>query len=682
MFNRFKFASTTCLSALTTCVGIGLFATAHVHAVGTRHFVIQSAKQFEEGELSGAAVDSSGKLRPGLDLGAIEVPGVDAVWAALRTDKGLYLATGNEGKLVHVEKGKATVRASSSKMALTSVTEAFGKILVSTLPGGQILQLVGDKLEPFADLGKDTHIWALSYDSQAGALYAATGPDGKLYRIVSDGTTQVYFDSEESHLVSVLVDAGRVLVGSSGEARLYEVKGPGRASVLYDFETTEVRAIVSAPDGSLYAAVNELKGGGGASSIDKTKPGAPNSRGATSGSGQLFRFSSAGPEELFASKDEHFVSLSLDENGLPLLGTGIEGRLIRIGRDHNSAVLSDVEERQVSAAFVDKKGGYVVTSDPVVVRPIQARFGHEATWTSEVLDCGIRARFGRPSWDQRGKVSFEARSGNTKKPDNSWSAWSPALSTAAAVKVPQGRYLQLRARLESEDASIERIDVPYVTDNLRAVVTRVEAKTKASTSGSSGVSESGSPLDGKTSSKVKLSWKVDNPDEDQLRYRVEFRPKEGGTWVDALEPGAVHQGTSFDWMTNDLPEGKYVVRVTASDELSNPPARVQRHSFLSDPILVDNTAPRFFGLKLSPQLLKGRVDDGIGPIQRLEVRAAGHVEWIPFEPDDGIFDQKGESFSFDYSSLDAQPGSLLTIRAFDTAGNFDVAHLKVPTARP
>jgi len=647
-------------------------------AVGTRHFVLQSAEEFEAGELKGVAVDSLGRLSPGLALGAIEVTGVDAVWAVHPGPQGLYLATGNEGKLVLVAQGKASTVAKYPALALTSVTEAFGKLIVGVMPGAKLLEQKGDQLQPFAELPADTQVWATCYNQSEQALYAATGPEGKLYRVVADGTAQVYFDAEEPHLVSVLCRGSRVYAGSSGDARLYEVTGPGRAQVVYDFDTTEVRAIAAGDDGALFVAVNELKEGASSRSIDKTKPGEPNSREAKAGSGKLFRLSAAGPEELYSDKNDHFVSLALDKGGLPLVGTGSQGRLIRVGREHNRAIIADVEERQVSAYVATESGGFVVASDPVVVHPIEGTFGKEAMWTSDVLDCGIRARFGRPSWDATGKVSFEARSGNTKKPDNSWSEWSKPLSANAALTIPQGRFLQLRARLLSEDASVERIDVPYVTDNLRAVVTKIDTKSSASTEGSTGVSQSGSPLEGKASSKVKVNWKVDNPDEDQVRYRVEYRPKSGGTWLDALEPGAVLTDTSFEWKTDDLPEGQYVIRVSASDELSNPPTRTQKHALISDPLLVDNTAPQFHQLTAGAQLLSGTVTDGVGPIQRLEVKLAGDVAWVPFEPEDGIFDQTSERFSFDYSSLAGAPGALLTVRAYDTAGNFEVAHVRVP----
>ena len=101
----------------------------------------------------------------------------------------------------------------------------------------------------------------LAFDAQAKALYAATGPEGKVFRIDQTGKAQVYFKSEDAHLVSVAVgDDGTVYAGSNGKALLYKITGPGRATVLYDFDTDDVKAIVVAPPekgGAVYAVANK-----------------------------------------------------------------------------------------------------------------------------------------------------------------------------------------------------------------------------------------------------------------------------------------------------------------------------------------------------------------------------------------------------------------------------------------
>jgi hypothetical protein len=397
----------------------------------------------------------------------------------------------------------------------------------------------------------------------------------------------------------------------------------------------------------------------------------------------LYRFLPSGqPEEIYTSSDEHFVSLALDGEGRPLIGTGVEGRVIRVEANHNHAVIADAPERQVTSVIRSEKGGWVVTNDPVVARPIDGVGGQAAIWTSEVLDAGIRARFGKADWDVEGKVEFSTRSGDTKKPDETWSDWSKTLARGAKVTSEPGRYLQVRARLvDGEKTKVRRIDIPFVTDNLRAVVTEVTAKSTAQTRGSEGMSSSGGPMDGKASSTIKLSFSVDNPDDDALRYRIEYRLLGEKDWFDALAPGEVLTSTNWDWETADLPEGRYRVRVKASDEPSNAPSRVLSHELSSEVILVDNTAPQLSGLKVTGKTLAGTATDGIGPVRRIEIRAAGEGEWVPLDPKDGIFDESKEDFSVDVSTVAPPAGGLLTVRVFDTAGNVELAHVRVPTAR-
>lgn len=665
-------------------LGIGLFQSSIGHAVGTRHFVIETGSDFEKGELEGVAVDSTGFLRAGFDLGSIELPDAESVWASLEVNGELLLATGNEGKIVRVKAGKVSeVAAIKDALAVTSLEKAFGKILVGSIPGGKIYELAGDKLKDFTELKGAEHIWDMAFDEKSKTLYVATGPEGKLFRVTADGTAQVYYDAPQSHLMSVAARDGKVFVGSSGEARLYEVTGPGRAQVLQDFAMTEVRDIAIAENGDVFAIANELSGGPREEKINKATPMTPRRPSAQGGKGVLYRFDQKRrPEELYSSKSEHFVSLGLDGEGRPVLGTGSEGKVIRVEENHNYAILADVEERQVIALVRPEKSGWVIANDPVVVHPIEAVGGQNAVWTSDVLDAGLRAGFGRINWDVSGKVEFSTRSGNTAEPDDTWSDFSPALTKGAQVSSPAGRYLQVRARLtEGEKSRVRRIDIPFVTDNLRPVLTSVSATSGADTKGSGGIASSGGPISGKAASKIKLSWDVENPDEDELRYRVEYRRAKDEKWFDALTPGEVLTSKSWDWETEDLPEGEYFVRVEASDELSNSPGRVLKHQLMSAVILVDNTAPRISGLAVQGRKLSGSASDGIGPVRRIEMRVAGQSEWIPVDPKDGVFDQATETFEIDLSGLVPDEGALLTVRVFDTAGNFHVQHVRIPATR-
>lgn len=670
------------LGAVVSAAALASFAPP-ARAVGTRHFVLESGSDFKSGDLKGAAVDSNGTLRPGWDLGSSEVPDADNIWDAYYDDGSVYLGTGNEAKLLQLKDGKVSTVAKAEAIAVTSIVRAFGRLLVGTMPGGKILELKGDKFVSFSELDGVAHIWGLAFDEKTKVLYAVTGPHGKLFRVTADGTSQVYFDSPQDHLVSVLARGGEVYVGSSGDARLYKVTGPGRATVLYDFGVTEVRAVAQASDGSLFAIANELKAGPRSDSIKATEASAPHTGEPSGGKGQIYRFHPDGrPELLYSDDDEHFVSLALDEAGHPVVGTGSEGRVLTVDSDHRSSVIADVDERQASKILLLKGGGWVMASDPVVAHPITGIGSKNATFESKPFDAGFRARFGRIEWDGRGKFEVFSRSGNTEKPDETWSDWTQSLARGSVVSSAPARYLQLRVRLLNSEARLTRLDVPFVTDNLRPVVTQVQAKSTATTDGSSGVQKSGAPIDGKTSSEIKLSWEVSNPDEDPLRYFVEYRRLSDQRWLDALEPGQVLTSDSLEWDTSDMPEGRYQVRVTASDELANPPSRVQKHQLESDTILVDNTPPRLTGVRIAGGKLVGVVKDGIGPIRRLELRVSGQQAWVPFEPADGIFDEVEESFALDLAGIPLPEAALVTVRGFDTAGNSDVSHVKLSPARP
>jgi hypothetical protein len=101
----------------------------------------------------------------------------------------------------------------------------------------------------------------------------------------------------------------------------------------------------------------------------------------------------------------------------------------------------------------------------------------------------------------------------------------------------------------------------------------------------------------------------------------------------------------------------------------NPPDRVTRHSLESNTVLVDNTPPVFKSLSLNGRKLSGEVQDGLGPIARIEIAIAGTDDWRPIFPTDLVFDDPSEKFEADVSSI-VPPGSrLIGIRAYDQAGN-------------
>jgi hypothetical protein len=651
-------------------------------AVGTRRFVLDSLKTFEGGELEGVAITSNGEVRAGWTLGKVEIPDATNVWSSVvLPDGSVLLGTGTGGRVYQVKNGKTSIAAETGEMAVSAMVVGFGgDVFAGTFPEGNIYrlkqnQLDGSKLKPWVELKDTEDVWALAFDAKKKALYAATGPDGKLFRLTNAGSPEVHFDSEEAHLVSAAVaPGGDVLTGSNGKALLYRVTAPGRAQVVHDFEGDDVKGIAVAKDGSIFAIANKYAGsikGLRPSNSSKSMTTAPQpTKAPKPGKGQLMRFDARGVAELMLKDDgTHFVTLALDAAGVPHVGTGAEGKVYSVDANHVQRLVADTEERQIGAMVLDAKTRFVATTDPVVFHAITGVGGTDAVWTSKVLDAGMRAHFGLLEFRADGTVEIQTRSGNTEKPDDSWNAWSGPLAKAAKVSSPAARYLQIRARWGRDaNAVLRRIEVAFVTDNARALLTELTAGDKKSNTGGSKVPESGA-APGSPDSKLKLSWKVDNPDNDKLRYRLFYRPLGTKSWFTMLEPNEELTKTSHSWDTSGLPEGRYRVRVDVTDELSNPPDRVTKHSLRSRIVLVDNTAPQLTRLTLNGSRLQGTASDGVGPIARVEFALVGDKSWFPLFPSDSVFDQASETFDVDVSAQVPTGPRLIVVRAYDQAGN-------------
>jgi hypothetical protein len=252
--------------------------------------------------------------------------------------------------------------------------------------------------------------------------------------------------------------------------------------------------------------------------------------------------------------------------------------------------------------------------------------------------------------------------------------------------------LQIRALFSGEpNAAIRAVTAYYLPQNQRPVVTEVGLKartTKRATSGSSEPREvdvlpTPSPMLG-------LTWKIDNPDSDRLRYRLRYREENQTLWREMLREHEMLTATEHTWNTSAIPDGHYVIQVEASDELGNPLGLSLRSTFESEPILVDNHAPTIERLAVNGARITGRAVDTLGPIARLEYAVDGG-EWELFFPEDDLLDTREESFVLDLSSRGAG-AYLVAVRATDAAGNVGAAEIEVrvpatprtdaPAARP
>jgi hypothetical protein len=649
-------------------------------AVGTRTFTLDTLDKLSGGDLKGVSVGSDGSVRAGYLLGNTTLPDANAVFAALPlADGSTLVATGPNGKVIKVQGEQATVFCDTGALAVTSLVQAAnGAIYAGTIPDGKIFKISQGKADVFAQIPETNHIWALVLDKQRTGLFAGTGADGKIFRVEPNGTTSVYFKSEDPNVVSLaLADNGDLFAGTSGKGIVYRLTGPGRGTVFHQFkEQQEVKSLLVHKDGSLYVIANEhaelpepprrSPAAGrvqtGPSSGPRPKPG----------KGVLMRFDASGkPEKMMSHSEFHYSALAFDEKGRPVVGTGAEGRVYTVDDKHVVTLLADAEERQIGAVVVVGGKPAVIAGDPAVFHKVLSQGGADAVWTSKVQDAGLRARFGHLGWKADGTIEISTRTGNTSAPDGTWSAWSNPMTAPGAIQGGAARFIQVRARWAKDPAAVlSEVTIPFVTDNLRPLVLDVNASQKGVLNRDSKdlLPASGGETP-KHDTAVKISWKVENPDNDPLRYRLAFKKEGSNVWRDVLRDGESLTKTDYDWDTQSLSEGRYRVRVEASDELANSPAETLKHNRESDPFVIDHTAPVIATLQLAARKLRVRVTDSASPIVRVEIAIDGRSDFRPLVPADGIYDTQDESFDADVSSLVPAGSHLVTVRAYDAAGN-------------
>ncbi len=277
-------------------------------AAGTKVWEVRTTAELAEGKLDGAIVTARGEIRTGWLLEKTKVE-ADAVWCLLPDGQGgTLIGTGNKGELfrlvpavVPAEEGakppggpQALRVAETKALAITVLRPGpDGGVLVGTAPEGRIFIFKDGKLTEFAKL-EAKYVWDLAV-APDGTVYAATGglmqeeEKGKekeekeekkkagsgdaagsgLYRI-SDGKAELWFKSKEPNLIALALGDNDVVYAGSGEkGLLFRVTGKDAASVVYDFNENEVRAIIVrrlVGETGLVIACNAAKSKGGASS--------------------------------------------------------------------------------------------------------------------------------------------------------------------------------------------------------------------------------------------------------------------------------------------------------------------------------------------------------------------------------------------------------------------------------
>ncbi|MDE1169667.1 MAG: hypothetical protein PW734_00415 [Verrucomicrobium sp.] len=705
-----------------------LAASSVARAVQPEEIVYSSYPDFAAGNLRSVTLSDLGVLAaaPGLkEIASLPPLDAEQIWALLPDGAGYYAATSPKGLLFRVTPGKAEVAAKFAENNLYALARnGKGDLFVGTSPDGKIYRLSpGGKPEVYFE-PKAKYIWALAFDAQ-GNLYAATGTEGKIFKITGAGKGSVFCATDEVHVRSLaFAPDGALLAGTAETGTLYRIAPDGSAVALVSTGRQEVDRIVVLPDGVVYFSAagsprasaprdGGSKGGGNkdglppslvAGSENRPAPSGPRLPKPTFAGGQLDEGNTASqvwrldaslyPQAIW-STPETILTLDRDGEGVRV-GTASNGALYRLDARGRATQVLKLNGPSLTAAAPDKAGFSLASSNPARVyrledsRPMR----DPGVYESDVVDSHGFAQWGALRAEGTGLNAFLfTRSGNTPRPDKSWYPWVPLRDALSAS--PPARYFQFK--IEIATGTVDRVDLSYLPKNLPPKIAQVEilppgvgyaaveppqpppqarSAEQILLSAVSGPEEGGFAGNGGGNIRYQPSfargyrtavWKASDPNRDTLRYALYYRSTADSAWRELAKD---LDGTVFSWDASGWPDGRYYLKVVASDEKDNLPGKALTDELPSRLFLVDNTPPAITVSSGDSRQVSFLVSKEGSGIDNVSVSTNGS-DFKVLQPADGVVDPRRQRFSY---KLEA--GQVLFIRAEDQAGNVSSAQVK------
>jgi len=633
------------------------------------------------------------------DAGELEVHAL--AWGP---DGRLYVGTSPDGKVYAVDAaGKsATFFDPSEKYVWALAFDQAGRLLVATGADGKVYRVdKAGKAEAILT-SAETHVTALAVSS-GGSVYAGSAPGGIFYRIDPQGRVFVMHDSPYREVKALEP-------GEDGSVYAAVVDGREKDEAARSVLTLPVTTVTPQTGGAEVTVTESFGGPVGAQQAPAavTKTPDPARSGPTKGA--VLRLLASGEvDTLWTSSEETPHALTWSKDGL-WMGTGNKGHVYRLRDDRSWAMVATLPAEQVTALGRDGAAIVASTSNPGRVHALDARLAASGSFVSKVKDTETVSTWGRLRWDATvpagTRVEVQTRSGNTGSPDVTWTDWSAAYTRAAGdpVTSERARFLQVKVLLHGTATAtpvLEAVQAAYLQRNLRPQMQPVTVhpagevfQKPLSLTGEveilgldpgalpdrSAQAAAKSLLPPATSYSRKLyqkgiqtfSWKADDPNGDTLSYDVLYRPI-GEERFRILRRGLTEPVLAWD--TTTVPNGRYVVRVAASDAPSNPEALALVAGRESEAFDVDNTPP-----SVTAQLAGGRVHaqvkDDSSPVRRTEYSIDGSA-WEEIHPTDGISDTPEEAYEFAPQTTTPGP-HMVVVRAMDLLGNVAAARVEIP----
>jgi hypothetical protein len=695
-----------------------------------------------KGDARGVSITDTGVLMLAPNFTEVFITEQAFIWSSAIDGQGnVYLGTGHDGKVYRVAAGGlGSLLYDAAELDVTALAVGRdGALYAGTSPDGKVYRISAEgRSEVYFD-PPDKYIWSLAVLSDGG-LAVGTGDNGRLYRVAATGArpeTSLLISTNQTHVISLAQTVqGDLIAGTDPGGLVLRISADGKAFALFDAHLREIHALAPAGDGSIYAlALSDAASSGrpqGApapapqssesvstpstsvtiTAVDESgapiQPQASASRSRTDLSNArsaVFRIFPDGAADVVWSSPTvtAFAIAPALQPGSVLIGTADKGRIYSVTNDGRDTLLVQSSEAQISSFLVRGGQVYAASSNQGKLLRFGQQLVTEGSYESPVRDAKLTATWGRVFWRGAGNVELQTRTGNGERPDSTWSEWSNAYRNPDGNQIssPRARFIQWRARLRSVAGSanqtwMEDVSVAYLPRNVAPEVLTISSlpvgiglQSVVQMQMDPNVESSG--LDPSLFGAVaqvpprrlfqkgarSFQWQAEDRNGDTLEYAIYYRALNESTFR-LLKDKLRDNFYTIDGAT--LADGRYVIKIAASDAADNPVGQALSGERLSEPVDIDNTPPavRVIGqpqIRTEGLLAVFEVEDATGKIKRADASMDG-APWSPIFPDDGIADSGNEKYSLAFSAL--TPGEhTISLRAFDISGNVGTLSISV-----